>query len=292
MSEQINPRSLVVDILLAVNRDGEFSHIAVRGMLDKYRYLPRRDRAFVKRVSEGTIERQIELDYIIHQFSKTKVNKMKPVIRAILESGVYQLFYMDSVPDSAVCNEAVKLAGKRGLGGLKSFVNGVLRNIARNREKILWPSAEKDPVLAASVCYSMPEWIVRRFFGQFGQERSIHILEAFLNKHSTCVRADIRRETPETVRHSLEARGITVSPVKGMPEAFYIDGYDALDEIPEFENGILYVQDVSSMMVAKLALEGRSDRDLFVLDVCAAPGGKSIHMAQLLGSAGVWRPVT
>lgn len=287
MSEQINPRSLVVDILLAVNRDGEFSHIAVRGMLDKYRYLPRRDRAFVKRVSEGTIERQIELDYIIHQFSKTKVNKMKPVIRAILESGVYQLFYMDSVPDSAVCNEAVKLAGKRGLGGLKSFVNGVLRNIARNREKILWPSAEKDPVLAASVCYSMPEWIVRRFFGQFGQERSIHILEAFLNKHSTCVRADIRRETPETVRHSLEARGITVSPVKGMPEAFYIDGYDALDEIPEFENGILYVQDVSSMMVAKLALEGRSDRDLFVLDVCAAPGGKSIHMAQLLGSAGV-----
>ena len=121
MSEQINPRSLVLDILLAVERDGEFSHIAVRQMLDKYRYLPHRDRAFIKRVSEGTIERQIELDYIIRQFSKIRVKKMKPVIRAILESGVYQLFYMDAVPDSAVCNEAVKLAVTRGVRGIKGI---------------------------------------------------------------------------------------------------------------------------------------------------------------------------
>ena len=286
MSEHINPRNLVVDILLAVNRDGEFSHVAVRGMLDKYRYLPHRDRAFIKRVSEGTIERRIELDYIINQFSRTKVNKMKPVIRAILESGVYQLFYMDSIPDSAVCNEAVNLAKKRGFGGLKSFVNGVLRSIARNRDNISWPSPEKEPVHAAAVRYSMPDWIVERFFRQFGQERSIHILEAFMDKHSTCVRVDIGRKAPEEVRRSLEEQGISVSPVKGVPEAFYIDGYDVLDEIPEFKSGILYVQDVSSMMVAKSALDGCSGSGLFVLDVCAAPGGKSIHMAQLLGSAG------
>ena len=164
MSEQINPRSLVLDILLAVERDGEFSHIAVRQMLDKYRYLPHRDRAFIKRVSEGTIERQIELDYIIRQFSKIRVKKMKPVIRAILESGVYQLFYMDAVPDSAVCNEAVKLAVTRGFAGLKGFVNGVLRSIARNREQICWPSPDTEPVQAASVRYSMPEWLTERFF--------------------------------------------------------------------------------------------------------------------------------
>ena len=287
MSEQINPRNLVIDILLAVNRDGEFSHIAVREVLDKYRYLPHRDRAFIKRVSEGTIERQIEMDYIISQFSDIKIKKMKPVIRAILESGVYQIFYMDAVPDSAVCNEAVKLAVKRGFAGLKGFVNGVLRSIIRNRETIIWPSREQEPLRAASVRYSMPEWIVKLFFGQFGQERSIHILEAFLDKHSTCIRVDINKRSPEEVKRSLEGQGISVFPVEGVPEAFYIDGYDTLDEIPEFEAGILYVQDVSSMMVAKKALEDCSGRHLFVLDVCAAPGGKSIHMAQLLGDSGM-----
>ena len=111
-NDNVNTRNLVVDILLAVTRDGAFSHIAIRDVLDKYRYLPKQDRAFITRLSQGTIERMIELDAIINQFSKTKVKKMKPVIAAILRSGVYQLKYMDSVPDSAACNEAVKADGK------------------------------------------------------------------------------------------------------------------------------------------------------------------------------------
>ena len=135
-SDNVNTRNLVVDILLAVTRDGAFSHIAIRDVLDKYRYLPKQDRAFITRLSQGTIERMIELDAIINQFSKTKVKKMKPVIAAILRSGVYQLKYMDSVPDSAACNEAVKLTVKRGFGGLKGFVNGVMRTIARNMDQI------------------------------------------------------------------------------------------------------------------------------------------------------------
>ena len=145
-SDNVNTRNLVVDILLAVTRDGAFSHIAIRDVLDKYRYLPKQDRAFITRLSQGTIERMIELDAIINQFSKTKVKKMKPVIAAILRSGVYQLKYMDSVPDSAACNEAVKLTVKRGFGGLKGFVNGVMRTIARNMDQIRYPDAEKEPV--------------------------------------------------------------------------------------------------------------------------------------------------
>ncbi len=150
-SDNVNTRNLVVDILLAVTRDGAFSHIAIRDVLDKYRYLPKQDRAFITRLSQGTIERMIELDAIINQFSKTKVKKMKPVIAAILRSGVYQLKYMDSVPDSAACNEAVKLTVKRGFGGLKGFVNGVMRTIARNMDQICYPDAEKEPVRYLSV---------------------------------------------------------------------------------------------------------------------------------------------
>ena len=169
-NDNVNTRNLVVDILLAVTRDGEFSHIAIRDVLDKYRYLPKQDRAFITRLSQGTLERMIELDAIINQFSKTKVKKMKPVIAAILRSGVYQLKYMDSVPDSAACNEAVKLTVKRGFSGLKGFVNGVMRNIARNLDQIKLPDADKEPEKYLSVRYSVPEWIVARFIRQYGKE--------------------------------------------------------------------------------------------------------------------------
>ena len=159
MGNTVNDRELILEILLAVTRDGEYSHIALRNVLENYQYLDKSERAFITRVTEGTLERMIELDYIINQFSKTKVNKMKPVIRTIIRSAVYQLKYMDSVPDSAVCNEAVKLAGKRGFSGLKGFVNGVLRNISRNLDNVKYPD-KSDTVKWLSVMYSMPEWIM------------------------------------------------------------------------------------------------------------------------------------
>lgn len=310
MAEKINLRGLVAEILLTVEREGELSHLAIRGVLDKYRYLPRRDRAFIKRVSEGTMERMIEIDYIIDQFSGTKVKKMKPVIRAVLRSAVYQLKYMDAVPDSAVCNETVKLAVKRGFSGLRGFVNGVLRSIARNKANIVYPSMETEPVRAISIRYSMPEWIVNRFCDSYGQERCIRILAAYLGDdlcdfvqtgkeekdsikalsqnpaphRGTCVRVDTDRKSAEEVRCSLEAQGIKVVPHERLTYAFYISGYDVLDEIPEFSEGILYVQDISSMMVAEIAQPREND---FILDVCAAPGGKSLHLAQMMHGTGM-----
>lgn len=284
MTEKVNTRDLVVDILLAVTRDGEFSHIAIRNVLDKYRYLPKQDRAFITRVSQGTLERMTEIDYIINQFSKTKVNKMKPVIRSIIRSGVYQLKYMDAVPDSAACNEAVKLAGKRGFSGLKGFVNGVLRNISRNLDRVEYPDEQKNPAEALSVRYSMPQWLVERFLKQYGQERCIHILDAFLQEKSTSIRVNTERISVEELQASLEHQGIWVKKNSMLPYALFITGYEALDEIPEFEEGLFYVQDTASMMVAETASPKPGD---FVLDVCAAPGGKSVHMAQLLAGTGM-----
>ncbi len=321
MAENTNLRSIVVDILLAVDRDGEMSHIAIRTLLDKNRSLPRRDRAFIRRVSGGTIERMTEMDYIIDQFSKIKVKKMKPVIRAIMRSAVYQLKYMDSVPDSAVCNEAVKLAVSRGYSGLRGFVNGVLRNISRNMDSVIYPDPETEPMRALAVRYSMPEWIVKRFAKAYGRERCVHILAAFLGERvdefdfeagdsgvpyesdweesdgrfvrrkdlvagheGVCVRADTNRISPAEVLASLKGQGIAAVPDERLPYAFYIDGYDTLDEIPEFAQGILYVQDIASMMVAETAQPREGD---FILDVCAAPGGKSLHLAQMMHGTGM-----
>ena len=136
MTDSVNTRELILGILMEVTKEGSYSHLVIRSVLDKYQYLEKKERAFITRVSEGTIQYMIELDYIINQFSKVKVNKMKPVIRNILRMSVYQLKYMDSVPDSAVCNEAVKLAKRKGFGSLSGFVNGVLRNISRNLSTI------------------------------------------------------------------------------------------------------------------------------------------------------------
>ncbi|MCR2023465.1 16S rRNA (cytosine(967)-C(5))-methyltransferase, partial [Blautia pseudococcoides] len=127
MTGRVNIRELILGILMEINKEGQYSHIAIRGTLEKYQYLEKTERAFITRVCEGTQENQIRIDYIINYFSKVKVEKMKPLIRELLRSSVYQLIYMDNVPDSAVCNEAVKLARKKGFYNLTSFVNGVLR---------------------------------------------------------------------------------------------------------------------------------------------------------------------
>lgn len=282
-NDNVNTRNLVVDILLAVTRDGEFSHIAIRDVLDKYRYLPKQDRAFITRLSQGTLERMIELDAIINQFSKTKVKKMKPVIAVILRSGVYQLKYMDSVPDSAACNEAVKLTVKRGFSGLKGFVNGVMRNIARNLDQIKLPDADKEPEKYLSVRYSVLEWIVARFIRQYGKEACEKSLEAFLQPHPTSVQVDTDRISMEEITASLQAQGITVTQNPEIKRALFLSGYEALDEIEEFENGLLYVQDTASMLAVEMAAPKPGDT---VIDVCAAPGGKSVYAARMIGETG------
>ena len=181
MSAYTDSRELILEILLQITRDGEYSHIALKHALDQYQYLDKKERAFITRVVNGTLERMIELDYILDQFSKVKASKMKPVIRTILRSAVYQLKYMDSVPDSAVCNESVKLAAKRGFKGLRGFVNGVLRNISRNIGSISYPP-EEDRIHSLSVRYSLPEWILEQWLSEYDEAAVRAMAEEFLKR--------------------------------------------------------------------------------------------------------------
>ena len=140
MTNGVNTRELALEMLMEINEKGQYSHLVLNDVLEKYQYLTKQERAFLTRLTEGTIERQISIDYVIDLFSKTKVNKMKPLIRNLLRMSVYQLLFMDAIPDSAVCNEAVKLTKRRGFSALSGFVNGVLRTVARNREEITYPT--------------------------------------------------------------------------------------------------------------------------------------------------------
>lgn len=275
-------RELILGILLSVTRDGEYSHIALRNVLNKYQYLDKKERAFITRVTEGTLEHMIEIDYIINQFSKVKVNKMKPVIRCILRSAVYQLKYMDSVPDSAVCNEAVKLAMKKGFHTLKGFVNGVLRSIARNLDNITYPD-KTDYVNYLSIKYSMPVWILEQWLACYETETVEIMLEDFLKEKPTTIRCNLNVMSKEDLIQSLDNEGVHVENHPYLPYALQISSYDYLADLESFRLGAFYVQDISSMLVAQIANPKEGD---YIIDVCAAPGGKALHMAELLQGTG------
>mgnify|MGYP002801685997 len=135
MTEKINIRELALAVLLEAGKKEQKSSQLIHSVLEKYQYLPRQDRAFFTRLCQGTLEYRLQLDYILDVYSRVPARKMKPVVREILRMAVYQLKYMDSIPDSAAVNEAVKLAGRKGLPQLKGFINGVLRAAARGLQE-------------------------------------------------------------------------------------------------------------------------------------------------------------
>lgn len=283
MTDGVSTREIILDILLAVTRDGEYSHLALSGTLNKYQYLEKQERAFITKVTEGTLEQMIKIDYIINSFSNIRVSKMKPVIRCILRSAVYQICFLDGVPDSAACNEAVNLAGKRGFRNLKGFVNGVLRNIARKKEQIVYPDERKQPQEAVSVQYSLPLWLVEQWETEYGMDKTKAMAKALLEERPTAVRINLNQITKEELIKQLKSEGVDVTESKELPYALFLSGYDYLNKLSGFQEGCFYVQDISSMKVAETAEPKEGD---VVLDVCGAPGGKSIHIAQMLRGTG------
>ena len=276
MGKQINEREVVLEILMEITENGAYSHKILGDVLSKYQYLEKRERAFITRVVEGTLEHMIEIDYILNQISKTKVKKMKPVIRNLLRSSVYQLKYMDSVPDHAVCSEAVKLAVRKGFSGLRGYVNGVLRNVVRKMDEIEYP---KEDVQRLSVKYSVPEWILSLWKKEYGEEITEKMAADFQKEKPITIRCCMNRVTPEVLKEKLEAEGAKVEAHPYLPYAFYLSDYDYLEGLESFQEGLFAVQDISSMFVGELADPKAGDH---VIDVCAAPGGKSLHVAEKL----------
>ncbi len=266
----INNREIALDTLVEILEHGQFSHIYLKAVLDKFAYLEKNERAFITRLVNGTVERKIELDYIIDNYSKTKAKKMKPLIRTMIRMGVFEIYYMDAVPDSATCNEYVKLTKKRGFGGLSGFVNGVLRNIARDKGGV--------QITDLGIKYSMPQWIVDKWTKDYGKETCEKNLSGFFMQQDLCIRVNTALTTAEALIKELQEQGISVRKCDNLDSALYISDYDSVANIPAFVAGKFYVQDYSSQLVANLAKVATSDK---IIDVCSAPGGKALHFAQL-----------
>ncbi len=291
----VNTRELILNIIMEYDRDGVTKPSLLKDVLDKYDYLDTRDKAFIKRVVEGCIERQIQIDYVLNSFSKTRVDKMQHFIRNLMRMSTYQILFMDSVPDSAACNEAVKLAQRHKFTGLKGFVNGVLRNISRNKDKLSYPDREEDGgVKYLSVFYSMPEWICSMWLDWYGFDRTEEILKFFLEPRPTVIRLNTTKllsdkdadltAAVDSYAKELEAAGVVVRKSPILPYALELEKTDNIRFLPGFDEGKFFVQDVSSMLVTEIAAPAP---DQVVVDVCAAPGGKSLHAAEKVSSGTV-----
>lgn len=292
MAERDNTRLLALEVLVDVEKKNIFVKDALNKLLFQKQFSSKQDRAFISRLVEGVTEYQVRLDYVINQVSKTPVHKCKPVIRCILRMAAYQILYMDSVPAESACDEAVKLAKKKGFRNLTGFVNGVLRNVVRQKDSIQFPSKEEDIELYLSITYSVPVWLVKRMIVWYGAEKSETILAAFIGEDDLTIRVNGKRTNKNELIDKLREKEIEVSEGHYLEEALHLKNINYVGRIPGFKQGEFFVQDESSMLLYHIANPNleiernkRFETDsnvLKVLDLCAAPGGKTTHFAQML----------
>ena len=291
-------REAVLLALLSHEKDGTFSNVLVKRTLDSCSGMTASERAFIKRLLEGVIERRIWLDAQIERFTKRPVSRLHPVIRQILRMGFYQIFYMDAVPDSAACNESVRLARRHAPSGLSGFVNGVLRNAAREaaaqkaaEQKDRGGAQGQEAACAVnthesmSVRQSMPEWLVRMWTEELGQTQTGLLLNALMEIRPVTMRlcADPSREEVRDLLDQLRCAGVQISEGKWFPRSYYLRKTSDLRRLPGFARGLWTVQDESSMLAVQAAGLQGFER---VYDVCAAPGGKSFLAADILKTRG------
>ena len=282
MAERFDMREAALDTLIDMERNHKLSHIAIGESLMRYQFAPKQDRAFYTHLCEGVLERQIYLDYILDSFSKIKMKKCKPLIRNLLRMSAYQILFMN-VRDAAACNEAVSLAKKRGFRNLSGFVNGVLRTIVRCKEKLPLPDRDREPMKYYSVKYSMPLWLVEFLKEQYGEPQLEKMLDSFLQVKPTTIRTNLSVITPAELEEILKGEKVTVEHGNYFEYAFQISGYNYLGKLPSFQKGFFSVQDESSMFPVAVS---DCEPGCRVLDVCAAPGGKTFHAADRVGAEG------
>ncbi len=277
-----NPRNLAFKVLLAVERDGAYSAIALNNAL-KENKIDKRDSAFISSLVYGVLERKLTLDYIISQYSKIPLKKIELQTKIILRLGIFQLLFMDKVPESAAVNESVKLAKKHKLQKSSGFINGILRSITRAEVKYTLPDKVKDYAYYLSIKYSCPKDIVNLWLDSYGKEITESVLSSLSGRPSITARVNTLKTTPEKLIDELKAEGVEaeISPVD--ENAVVLNNTGSIERLESYKNGKLYIQDLASQLCVK-ALSPKP-RDI-VIDVCSAPGGKSFTSAQYMKDKG------
>jgi len=278
----VNAREVALKIIGEVDTGGAYANIALARELGRQR-LSDQDRRFVTELVYGTIKAGETLDWLLSHYSSRPLDQIPPVIRNILRMGAYQIFFLSKVPDSAACNQAVELAKKYGHAGTVKFVNAVLRSAVRSPEKAVYPDKEQSAVQYLSLTYFHPAWLVSRWLARLGFDEC----EALCRANNTIPPLSLRTNTLKISREELLARladeGVVCRPSDWTPEGIICTEFPALATLASLREGLFQVQDESSMLVGHVLAPQPGE---FVIDACGAPGGKSTHIAALMGDKG------
>lgn len=272
-----NPRKVAVSALLKIEKDGAYSNIALSEFL-KTEDLKPQDKALVSALVYGVLDRKITLDYVLSQFLKTPVKKTAPFTLEVLRTALYQIMYMDKIPDSAAVNEGVKIIKNSKESRNSGFVNGVLRSILRSEITLPMGNSAQE----ISVRYSCPIWIVKGFIEDYGEENTVKFLEESLKAPPLTIRVNTVLTTTDTVKKELENSKIEFCDGMGKNSLDILSGID-ISKNELYLKGYIYAQDLASQKAVELLSPKAGER---VLDMCAAPGGKTFTMAQMMGNKG------
>lgn len=269
-----NARETALLILYQIEYEGAYSNLALKKQLGVAGLLVQ-DKALATELVYGVIRRKLTLEYIISEFSSIKLKKISKHIGLILKLGIYQLLYMNKIPQSAAVNECVKLAKRYGHSKSAGFVNGILRNVIRNIDNLPMPENE---IKNMSVKYSCPEWLVDKWTKDFGKEFACELMDAMNNEAGMCVRVN----TLKTTRDEMLKKLSDAKTAEYSDRAIYCGGFDIAGS-EEYKNGLITVQDEAAILAATVLSPESGET---VMDMCAAPGGKSTCMAELMKNKG------
>lgn len=276
-----NARLIALKALLKVQYEDAYSNIVLDNMLSKSN-LSKKDKSLVTAIFYGVLERRIELDYIISIYSNIKIKKISRDNLEILRMGIYQIKYMDKVPNSAAINESVKLAKIRKQSKSTGFVNAILRSVSRNIDNITLPDKEKDMLEYLSIKYSCPKWIIKHFIKAYGLGNAKEIISSFCGSPPLVIRVNTLKNSTEELINILESEGIKTKLLL-LKDSLEINLSSSLAESEAFKEGRFHIEDLASQICCEILdpKEGQT-----VIDVCAAPGGKTFNIAQGLKNKG------
>ncbi len=271
-----NVRDAALTILLAVDKSQAYSNLLLHQTIEKYK-IDAKDRGLLTELTYGTLQHKLTLDYYLEPFIKGKVDIW---VRWLLRLSLYQMHYLSKIPAHAAVNEAVEIAKRRGHKGIASLVNGVLRSILREGVRSL--DEIENELERLAVATSHPQWLVERWVESYGFEKTREMLEENNIPPAQTVRVNVTKATVEQVLTTLEREGVKAKRSDYVPECIYILSGQAA-RTGAFRNGLITIQDESSMLPATV-LNPRPG--MKVLDMCAAPGGKTTHMAEKMNNEG------
>lgn len=280
MTIQINPREIAVQALLEIEQ--KYNTMVLRKLLRQNGAMLPKDRAFVTEIVNGSLRNLYYIDFVINAVSNTKTQKIKPYLLAVLRTAVYQIYFM-KVPENAVCDEAVKLVKKRGLHSLSGFVNAVLRNIIRRKDEIRLPDEKQYPVAYLSLKYSHPEWLLKMWLHQYDYDFVKELCKQNNMPPDVTIVINPLRTTTEQLAKELEQQGVLVK--KGMYQnVLHLSKTADIAKLKAFQQGKFHVQDESSVTAVEVLAPQPQEK---ILDMCAAPGGKSFLMAEKMQNKGL-----